>query len=218
VQHAREHIAEQPHHHGWIRGRFDLVVAVLLGLTVMAIAWGAYRAEVNGTHANHYFNRSELALGRAHKLELQGDQELAADEQLFLELERDRAEGRAKAVAFLRGHLLTTGLARAIDWWERQPEATRPTTPFVAVNPNYENAFFARADFFETGSARSLHKAHAAEELTVDYTLVIVVLTIGLFVLGLSTQILAPWVRFGLVGFGAVVLVAGLARFIDLAA
>lgn len=89
---AREqgHAAE---HHGWITSRGDLVIAVLLGVTVIAVGWGAYRAEVAANHADHYFNRSIETLATAHKLELQGDQEVAADEALFLEYERDRAEG-----------------------------------------------------------------------------------------------------------------------------
>ena len=124
-----------------LRTKFDLAVAVLLGLTVMAIAWGAYRAEVNSKDAEHYFNRSDETLGTAHKLELQGDQEVSTYEQLFLDYEQAKAEGRTKAVAYLRRRLITPDLMGAIAWWERQPSVTRPPTPFVNANPDYLNVY-----------------------------------------------------------------------------
>jgi len=215
VEQARDQVAEQHQHHTWIRSRFDLAVAVLLGLTVMAIAWGAYRAEVKGKDAEHYFNRSEETIAAAHKVELQGDQEVATDEQLFLELERDRAEGRARSVTFIR-QLMTAELAAAVRWWEQQPAATRPSTPFVDGNPSYRNRFYIRGGALESRAAHYREQAHQAEERRIDYTIVSVLLTVGLFVLGLSTQLLVPWVRLGLVGFGAVILVGALVRFVDL--
>ena len=218
MEHARDQVAEQHRHHTWIRSRFDLAVAVLLGLTVMAIAWGAYRAEVKGKDAEHYFNRSEETVAAAHKIELQGDQEVMADEALFIDLERDRAEGRADAVAFLRSRLMTPQLLAAIRWWEQQPAATRPSTPFVAANPSYRNRYYARGAVLESAAAHYREQAHRAEERRIDYTVVSVLLTVGLFVLGLSTQLLVPWVRLGLVGFGALILVGAFVRFIDLAA
>jgi hypothetical protein len=199
-----------------LRSKFDFLVAVLLGLTVMAIAWGAYRAEVNSKDGEHYFNRSEETLGTAHKVELQGDQEVATYEQLFLQFEQDKAEGRTKAVAYLRRRLITPELMGAIQWWEQQPLATRPPTPFVDANPEYHNAFYERADKLEEEAAVSLEKAHTAEEHTIDYTIVTVLLTVGLFLLGLSTQLAAPWVRWGLLGFGALIFLASIGRFVDL--
>ena len=52
----------------------------------------------------------------------------------------------------------------------------------------------------------------------IDYTIVSVVLTVALFLLGLSTQLATPWVRFGLLGFGGLILFASIARFVDLVA
>jgi hypothetical protein len=217
VEQARDHLAE-PHHHGWIRGRFDLAVAVLLGLTVVAIAWGAYQAELKAKDADHYFNRSDETLGTAHKLELQGDQEVMTYEQLFLELERDRAEGRTKAVAYLRRRLITPDLMGAITWWEQQPEATRPASPFVDANPRYHNVYYDRGLKLEAAATVFLEKAHKAEQNEIDYTIVSVVLTVALFLFGLSTQIVVPWVKTGLVVFGGLIVLAGAVRFIDLAA
>ena len=146
-----EQAREQQHVQGHmlLRTKFDLAVAVLLGLTVMAIAWGAYRAEVSSKDGEHYFNRSDETLGTAHKLELQGDQEVSTYEQLFLQLEQDKAEGRTKAAAYLRRRLITPDLMGAITWWERQPSVTRPATPFVDANPRYHNVYYHRAKQLE---------------------------------------------------------------------
>jgi hypothetical protein len=214
-----EQVREQQHiqgGHGWIRSRFDLAVAVLLGLTVIAIAWGAYQAELKAKDADHYFNRSDETLGTAHKLELQGDQEVTTYEQLFLELERDRAEGRTKAAAYLRRRLITPDLMGAITWWEEQPKETRPPSPFVDANPRYRNVYYRRGAGLETLAARFLDKAHNAEEHEIDYTIVVVVLTIALFLFGLSTQIVVPGIKTGLVVFGALIFLASVGRFIDL--
>jgi hypothetical protein len=216
VDHVRDH-AQLPGHQGLLRSRFDLAVAALLGLTVMAIAWGAYRAEVAGKDADHYFNRSDETLATAHKLELQGDQQVTTYEQLFLELERDRAEGRVKAVAYLRRRLITPDLMGAITWWEEQPAATRPPSPFVNANPRYENVYYDRGGALELRAGTYLDKAHQAEERMIDYTIGTVILTVALFLLGISTQIAAFGVKAGLVGFGALVLLGSIGRFIDLA-
>jgi hypothetical protein len=215
-----EQVREQQHvhgGHGWIKGRFDLAVAVLLGLTVVAIAWGAYQAELKAKDADHYFNRSDETLSTAHKLELQGDQEVTTYEQLFLELERDRAEGRTKAAAYLRRRLITPDLMGAITWWEQQPKSTRPPSPFVNANPAYKNVYYDRGGALETLASRFLDKAHNAEEREIDYTINVVVLTVALFLFGLSTQIVVPGVKIALVLFGALIFLASAGRFIDLA-
>ena len=216
MERAREH-EHHAQHHGWIRSRGDLVIALLLGVTVIAIGWGAYNAEVAGTHSDHYFNRSSETLAAAHKLELQGDQEAATDESVFLEYERDRAEGRIKAVSFLRRSVITPELWGAIKWWERSPLSTRPPSPFVDENPKYRNAYYAQGRAREAQAERYLEKAHRAEERTLDYTIGSVILTIGLFVLGISTQFSTPPVKFGLVALGAAVFAVSVGRFIELA-
>ena len=216
-----EQAREQRHatgEHGWIKSRSDLAVAVLLGLTVMAIAWGAYRAEVNSKDGEHYFNRSTETLGRANKIELQGDQEVATYEQLFLQYEQDKAEGRTKAVVYLRRRLITPDLMGAITWWEQQPNNSRPPTPFVNTNPNYHNTYYDRGRQLEALAAGYLNRAHKAEEHMIDYTIVSVVLTVALFLFGLATQMTDPWVKYGLVTFGALILLASVGRFIDLGA
>jgi hypothetical protein len=215
-----EQVREQQHvqgDHGWIRSRLDLAVAFLLGLTVIAIAWGAYQAELKSKDADHYFNRSDETISTAHKLELQGDQEVSTYEQLFLQLEQDKAEGRVKAAAYLRRRLITPDLMGAIRWWERQPAATRPPSPFVNANPEYHNIYYDRSAALYGLADRYLHKAHQAEESEIDFTIVTVVLTVALFLLGLSTQIVQPWLKIGLVVFGAVILAGSIARLINLA-
>ena len=215
-----EQAREQQHVQGHmlLRTKFDLAVAVLLGLTVMAIAWGAYRAEVNSKNARALLQPLRRdARDAPHKLELQGDQEAATYEQLFLDYEQAKAEGRTKAAAYLRRRLITPDLMGAISWWERQPSVTRPPTPFVDGNPGYHNVYYHRAKQFEGQASLYLDKAHKAEEHMIDYTIVSVLLTVALFLLGLSTQLATAWVRFGLLAFGTIILLASIGRFVDLA-
>jgi len=215
VEQAREqtHLGE----HRWIKGSLELAVAILLGVTVMAIAWGAYRAELSEKDADHYFNRSDETLGTAHKVELQGDQQVATDEQLFLEYSRDQAEGRTAAVAYIRRHLAPAGFLSAVNWWERQTARSRPPSPFVPANPRYHNPYYDRALQLETQATGFLKRAHKAEERAIDYTIVSVILTVGLFILGISTQMAMPWVRWVLIGLGLLVLFGSIGRFADLA-
>lgn len=216
-----ERAREQGHaseHHGWITSRGDFVTAFLLGATVIAIGWGAYKAEVAAKDGDHYFNRSSETLATAHKLELQGDQEVATDEAVFLEYERDQAEGLSKAITFLRRHVIAPDLWSAINWWERTPMSRRPPSPFVNENPKYHNSYYARGSAFETEAALYLEKAHQAEERMLDYTIVSVILTIALFLLGISTQFRTPRVKFALVAIGAAVFAASVGSFAFLAA
>src|SRR5262249_12150 len=158
--------------------------------------------------ADRYFNRSDETLTTAHKLELQGDQEVSSYEQLFLDYEQARAEGRVRAAAYLRRRLITPDLQGAITWWERRPAPSRPPTPFVGSNPQYNNVYYKLSRRLNLLAARYLDKAHKAEEHEIDFTIVTVVLTVALFLIGLATQIIQPWVKIGLVAFGALILLA----------
>ena len=171
-----EHAREQTHlsgHHGWIRSRFDLAVVALLGITVMAIAWGAYKAEVAAKDADHYFNRSDETLSTAHKL-------------------------------------------AAVRWWERQPLASRPVSPFSGANPRYRNVFSARASALDARATAYLERAHHAENRGIDYTVVIVTLTVALFLFGITTQLSPPAARYALVATGILIVLGSFARFVDL--
>ena len=97
-------------------------------------------------------------------------------------------------------------------------QATRPPTPFVDANPKYHNTYYDRGLQLEALAAEYLNKAHKAEEHMIDYTIVSVVLTVALFLLGLATQMTDPRVKYGLVAFGALILLASVGRFIDLGA
>jgi hypothetical protein len=119
-------------------------------------------------------------------------------------------------VAYLRRRLITPELSGAISWWEQQPPATRPPSPFVDANPDYRNIYYERAALLEKQATAYLHKAQLSEEHMIDYTIVSVVLTVALFLLGLSTQLSALWVRYGLLIFGALIFLASIGRFIDL--
>jgi hypothetical protein len=183
----------------------------------MAIAWGAYRAELKSKDADHFFNRSDETLSTAHKFELQSDQEVLVNEELFLELMRDQAEGRIAAAAYLRRHLLTPQFLAATAWWLAQPAASRPSSPFVSSNPRYRNRSYAESLRLNVAAADALDRAHAAENRTIDFTIVTVILTVALFLFGIATQIGTQSVKFGLVVVGALVLLASIGRFVDLA-
>jgi len=183
----------------------------------MAIAWGAYRAELKSKDADHFFNRSDETLATAHKFELEADEAVAADEELFLELMRDQTEGRVAAVAFIRRHFLTPQFLAAEAWWRAQPAASRPTTPFVSSNPRYRNRSDAESRRLDAAAADYLDRAHEAENRAIDFTIVTVILTVGLFLFGIATQIGTQSVKLGLVVVGALVLLAAVGRFVDLA-
>ena len=214
-----EHAREQTHlsgHHGWIRSRFDFVVVALLGVTVMAIAWGAYKADVAAKDSDHYFNRSAETLSTAHKLDLRAAAVVEVDEQMFLELERDRAEGRTKTIARLRRSLYTPAFLAAVRWWERQPAPSRPISSFTGSNPRYRNVLAARASALDASAAGYLERAHHAESRGIDYTVVVVILTVALFLLGITTQLSPPAARYTLVVTGILIVLGSIARFIDL--
>jgi hypothetical protein len=215
VERAREqtHLSE---HHAWIRSRFDFAVVALLGVTVMAIAWGAYKTEVAGKDADHYFNRSDETLSTAHKLDLRAAAAVDADEQIFLELERERAEGRTKTIARLRRSLFTPAFLAAVRWWERQPPASRPVSPFSAANPRYRNVASVRASALDAKATAYLDRAHHAEAHGIDYTVVTVILTIALFLFGITTQLSPLAVRYSLVVAGILIVLGSIARFVDL--
>jgi hypothetical protein len=203
--------------HGWIRGGLDFAIALLLGVTVIAIGWGAYQAETKNKDENHYFNRSDETRATSNKVELQGDQEVATDEQLFLELSRDQAEGHVKATAFIYKYLATADFLAAVAWWERQPASSRPPSPFVEANPHYSNPAYDRADKLEKLAADYLNRAHTAEQRALDYTLVTVVLTVALFLFGLTTQIVLRNAKLVLLVLGVLILLGSIGRLIDLA-
>jgi len=105
----------------------------------------------------------------------------------------------------------------AVRWWEGQPVDSRPPSPFVDANPSYVNVYYDRGGRLELLASRYLDRAHKAEERAIDYTIVSVILTVALFLFGISTQLGTNWVKLGLLAVGVVVLLGSFGRFIQLA-
>src|SRR5207248_5631320 len=99
----------------------------------------------------------------------------------------------------------------AVRWWRRQPLATRPDSPFVHANPAYRNVAHELASALENRAGRYLDGAHRAEDRAIDYTVVTVILTVALFLYGISTQIGANLVRVSLIVVGTLVLLGSVA-------
>ena len=100
-------------------------------------------------------------------------------------------------------------------WWERQPTASRPVSPFSGSNPRYRNVFSARASALDARATAYLERHHA-ESRGIDYTVVAVILTVALFLFGITTQLSPPAARYALVVTGILIVLGSIARLVDL--
>ena len=107
------------------RERLELAAAILLGLAAFVAAFTAYQSGKAGGDETDAQARANAALVDANFFYSQGNQQLAADNQLFLTLIEAEQEGEADLAAFIENDVMDDNLRAAVAYW-RESDAVTP--------------------------------------------------------------------------------------------
>ena len=196
--------------------RFEVAAAVLLGLATVAIAWGAYQANLWGGLQDKALTESARLTTEAASVYEEAGSLVSFDQTLFVEvvLQLNQADADADAdvaldaVDFIITNMTPEGQAAVIDWFENDLEL-----PFTQ---DYYDSFYAPGDELAQESEAKFEEGSKNNTNGDKYVLVSTILASVLFFAGISTVLHSNRVRFVLLGSGAVLWIGSvffLARF-----
>ena len=178
--------------------RFELTIAILLGVAAITAGYTAYRADLDRGDSLRQFQVASKTSALSVDAYSQGDVQRGTDEQIFVEYSKAVLEGDAGAAAALRN--LSPDLRIAINSWENS--GSNALSPFAGETPAYYQPFYEEGDEL---AARATTEFKAADELRSradTFTLIGVLLASALFLYGIAAVSRAPKVRRGLTATG----------------
>ena len=186
--------------------RFDVVLAVLLGLAAVATAFAAYKAELRDGDSIKAFNEGIRATDQASQQVTEGNQQFSQDQAQFLEYAKAAHQDDTELVAYLRTSLMSKELVAGIEWWENQDDEG-PNTPFVDENPRYRIAAYEEAERLDSVADRKFETAVDKDDDGDRYTLITVILATALFLYGIASVARVATVKLGTAAAGATIFV-----------
>jgi len=194
-------------------GRLVLIAAVVLGIAALLTAWSSYRSNmISGGVAANYASQQELQ-SKANDYFAISDRFAQADQTIFLEYVSASAHRDQQVLDTLHA-TMDPRLAKAIDWWIAQPDAQRPSSPFVNENPEFttlesEVARAAGWDFLQQSQEKRT-AAEAAASGTDRFQQANVFFAVVLFLAGIATLLQWRRIQLGVLVLAIVLLVIGL--------
>ena len=184
--------------------RLEVVAAVLLGLATVAIAWGAFQANLwSGLQDKALTESARLTTEAASIYEATGSL-VSLDQTLFVEivLQLNQVEDEDVAldtVDFLLTNMTVEGQTAVNEWFENDLDL-----PFT---DDYYDVLYAEGDEVVQLSEAKFEEGSRNNTNGDKYVLVSTVLASVLFFAGISTVLRSPRIRFVLLASGSVLWV-----------
>jgi hypothetical protein len=184
--------------------RFELTLAVLLGLAAIAMAFTSYQADLKRGESLREFQNANRLNSNSVDAYGQADAQRALDQQLFVNYSKAALEGNTEAVRYLRNEL-SPDLRQAIVRWENS--AGNANSPFDGESPAYEQPLYTEGDDYAEQSKAAFAVADDLRRDADAFTLIGVFLASALFLYGIAAVSRIPRIRRGLTAVGFVIYV-----------
>lgn len=194
--------------------RFDLLLAILLGLAAIAAGWSAYQADLDRGDSLRQFQVANKLAAESVDAFGQGDVQRSIDEQIFIDYSKAVLDGNSGAAQYLRDEL-SPDLRTAISLWENSN--SNATSPFAGDSPFYVQPLYDEGDRLAEEAAVEFEEADDLRSSADTFTLIGVLLASALFLYGIAAVSRARKVRYGLTGVGFVIYFAAALALITLA-
>ena len=180
--HGPGHDSHMPHVHSW----WNVSLAVILGVAAIVAGITAWRGTVLNGHAVENFTLSTQSTNNANTQAQDAERSINTQRTLYLDYQQAVDAGDTKRAAMARS-MMDSGTRSAIEWWNAQPAANRPPTPFSSANPEWpapSSIIDARATLDEAEAELELANAELAKSHSLE--LLAALLTITFLAGGLS--------------------------------
>lgn len=189
------------------KDRFELVIAVMLGLAAIITAWTAFQSTQLGDKVQESFSEGIRTSDQASQ---EYNTAIATDNQsqaIFLEYAKAVVAEDEVTAAYIKDTLMSPELAAAVEWWIEQPEDTGPASPFVDENPNWDDSSWVAAEELDVKAQEYFDAAKKADTDGDRFDLLQVVVTLSLFLFGVASLARQQKIQVGLAALGGVILV-----------
>jgi hypothetical protein len=189
--------------------RFDILIAVLLGVTALLAASAAYLSDRDDGRQLRYLQEADVTLAEANDLYAAADQQRALDQTIFVNYNTSLQAGDRD----LANYLLTYSpdLTRAVRVWTSKPFSAKALTPFSGPQPAYTLALYSDGDALLAESEALFEKGDFYDDRGDSFVMATVFLALALALLGVASVIWIRGWRIGLTAAGTASTIAGAA-------
>jgi hypothetical protein len=188
--------------------RFDILIAVLLGVTALLAASAAYLSDRDDGRQLRFLQEADVTQAEANDLYAAADQQRALDQTIFVNYNTSLQEGDQD----LADYLLTFSpdLTRAIRIWSRNFSA-KNLTPFSGSQPAYTLGLYSDGDALLAESEALFKKGDFYDDRGDSFVMATIFLALALALLGVASVIWIRGWRIGLTAAGTASTIAGAA-------
>jgi hypothetical protein len=193
--------------------RFELTLAILLGLAAIATGYSAYQADLDRGDSLRQFQVANRLTAESIDFKGQADVQRSIDQQLFVEYLKATQAGNFELAQYL-GAGLSPDLRNALDEWSAGPDTG--ISPFAGNDPVYVQPLYDQGDQLAQDAEVEFAKADDLRRSADGFTLIGVLLASALFLYGIAAVSRARKVRLGLTGVGFAIYVGAVLALIGM--
>jgi hypothetical protein len=194
-----EQAREDAEREGFLRRSAETILAVLLGLVSIGVAWASFQASLYDGQVTQFNTLGTNQATEAESFYLEGNQQYVQDAQLFdnltnLALDAQNPDPAIAAAAQIKYDTIffqsvSEEFGAAIQWADEQ-NASDPDLWYSPLdNEDYQAFLFGGYDETKTLSDTTLEKAANADKLGDKLTLYTVLMALALFLLGIGAVV-----------------------------
>jgi hypothetical protein len=187
--------------------RFEILIAVLLGVTALMTAGAAFLADRDDGQQLLFLQQAATTQSEANDAFANGDQVRALDQAIFIEYALAAQQGDDD----LAGYLLqfSPDLQDAIEVWADDPNGGE--TPFSGNSPAYYPARWEDGETLREQAAQEFERGDFYDQRGDKFVAATVLLAVALALFGVASVIWFRRWRLGLTVGGSAFMVAGAA-------
>lgn len=194
------------------RNRFEIAVAILLGIAALLTAVSAYVADHDDGQQLNFLQASGRTSLAANDAYAAGDQQKSLDQTIFVEYAAAANDNDLPLAAYL-GNELSPTLAPAIAEWSK--ESSKQETPFSGEEPIYTPPQYAEGEKLDEKATQQFAKADFYDQRGDEYVLATVIFAGALGLLGIASVVRRWGIKLGFAGVGTAVLLGGIAVMVS---
>ena len=182
-------------------------IALVLGFAAIAAGITGWRGTVMSGHAVRDFTLSTQALNDANVLAQDSERSMNSQRQLFIDYRAALDAGDAAGALTIQA-MMGINTRNAIEWWQAQPPAERPLSPFISANPQWSApALLIDANREMAMASEHLQSANQSLDRSHNLEFVAALVTIAFLAGGLTGVFESHRARVALLSTGIAVLV-----------
>jgi hypothetical protein len=167
----------------------DNIAVAITSASALATAWAAFQSRTWSGQQTFELARAAALRQKATQAQLEGDQIMHLDVDLFIAFTSAQTDHRDDFAAFLRGRF-PPRLRKAMDTWlATDPMKSAAAAPHPFALPEYQVDRFAQAQALNTQVDRALQEGAESNRISETYTLGTVVLSVVILFASLGSHL-----------------------------